>query len=62
VKRRSPRLTAEIAARIKRLAQESDLMQHEIAAKLNINQGRVSEVLAGKRFPDAPPDNGPLFA
>jgi predicted XRE-type DNA-binding protein len=30
-------------------------LQHEIAAKLSINQGRVSEVLAGKRFPDAPP-------
>ncbi|MGE3248390.1 MAG: hypothetical protein AB7F96_10795 [Beijerinckiaceae bacterium] len=25
-------------------------MQHDIAAKLRINQGRVSEVLNGKRF------------
>lgn len=27
--------------------------QHVIAANLNINQGRVSEVLTGKRFPEA---------
>ena len=51
----SPRLTAEIAAAIKRLALKEDLLQHEIAARLQINQGRVSEVLTGKRFADVLP-------
>lgn len=43
-------LTAEIAAKIKKLARDTKLYQHEIAAQLNINQGRVSEVLSGKRY------------
>jgi predicted XRE-type DNA-binding protein len=29
------------------------LCQHEIAAVLKLNQGRVSEVLTGRRFPEA---------
>ncbi len=45
-------LTARVAAEIKRLAASGDLMQHQIAALLGINQGRVSEVLSGKRFPE----------
>ena len=47
-------LTAELAAKIKLLAHDTELMQHEIAAKLGINQGRVSEVLNLKRFPNVP--------
>lgn len=54
--RKHIRLTAELAARIKRIAQETDLFQHEIAAMLNINQGRVSEVLSGKRFGEVAPE------
>jgi predicted XRE-type DNA-binding protein len=46
----SPRLTPEVAVEIKRLAASGSLMQHQIAAVLGINQGRVSEVLSGKRF------------
>jgi hypothetical protein len=53
--RRSPSLTPELAARIKRLAIDTNLMQHEIAALLKLNQGRVSEVLTGKRFGTVPP-------
>lgn len=53
--RRSPPLTPEMAAAIKRLAQNTDLLQHEIAAELHINQGRVSEVLTGKRYPEVRP-------
>lgn len=49
-KRSSPPLTPEIAAEIRRLASPGTLMQHQIAALLGINQGRVSEVLSGKRF------------
>ncbi|NGM39032.1 XRE family transcriptional regulator [Methylobacterium sp. DB0501] len=51
-RRVSAPLTATMAAEIKRLARSTDLAQHEIAAKLHINQGRVSEVLNGKRFPE----------
>lgn len=54
-RRHSPLLTAEIAAKIKLLARTDDLLQHEIAAKLGINQGRVSEVLTGKRFREVQP-------
>jgi predicted XRE-type DNA-binding protein len=51
---RSP-MTAAIAAQIKKLAATTSLYQHEIAAILGINQGRVSEVLTGKRFAHVPP-------
>lgn len=56
--RSSPPLTAEIAAHIKRVALDTDLAQHEIAAHLGLNQGRVSEVLNLKRFADTPPAMG----
>ena len=55
-RRKSPPLTPEMAAEIKAMSRDTDLMQHEIAAYLNVNQGRVSEVLAGKRFPDVSPN------
>ena len=54
--RRSPKLNAALAACIKQLAKNGDLLQHEIAARLNINQGRVSEVLTGKRYRDVQPE------
>jgi predicted XRE-type DNA-binding protein len=44
------KMTAGIAGKIKWLAATTSLYQHEIAARLGINQGRVSEVLSGKRF------------
>lgn len=53
--RRAPKLTADLAALIKRFALDTDLLQHEIAALLRLNQGRVSEVLSGKRFGSVPP-------
>jgi predicted XRE-type DNA-binding protein len=31
----------------------SGMYQHDIAARLGVNQGRVSEVLTGKRYPDS---------
>ena len=49
-RRVSEPMTPELAAKIKELRRETDLAQHEIAAMLHINQGRVSEVLSGKRF------------
>ncbi len=48
----SPTLTPEMANDIRRLASTGTLAQHQIAALLGINQGRVSEVLSGKRFPE----------
>lgn len=55
-RRVSEKLTAELAARIKRLKRDTDLVQHEIAAMLHINQGRVSEVLNGKKYPEVRPE------
>jgi predicted XRE-type DNA-binding protein len=49
------RLTAADAALIKKLAANTNLAQHQIAARLDINQGRVSEVLNGKRFAHVSP-------
>lgn len=48
-------LTPEVAAKIKKLAATTDLYQHEIAALVGVNQGRVSEVLSGKRFAEVSP-------
>jgi predicted XRE-type DNA-binding protein len=51
----SPPVTAEMAAHIRRLKREQNLFNHEIAAMLSINQGRVSEVLRGKLHPELKP-------
>ena len=57
------RLNAQIAAHIKWLLATTTMFQHEIAALLGINQGRVSEVKNGKRFKNVPPsDHFPDFA
>jgi hypothetical protein len=34
-------------------------LQHNIAARFGINQGRVSEVVNGKSHPGVPPDGTP---
>lgn len=53
---KSPRLTREIASQIKALWEHTDLNQAQIAARLGaLNQGRVSEVINGARYPDVPP-------
>jgi len=52
-RRRSPKMTDKLAARIKALLAQN-FMQHDIAARLEINQGRVSEIKTGKRFRDIP--------
>lgn len=54
-RKRSPRLTMEMADKIRILARIG-MMQHDIAAQVGVNQGRVSEVLTGKRFPPREPD------
>jgi predicted XRE-type DNA-binding protein len=50
-KRKSPRVTPELAAKIKALL-ATNMCQHDIAAFLRINQGRVSEVNTGMKFAD----------
>lgn len=50
-----------MASRIKYLKKTKKLFQHQIAALLQINQGRVSEVLTGKRHPKAPPADQPML-
>lgn len=56
-RKNSPTVTPEMAALIKFLS-GMGLYQHQIAAILGINQGRVSEVLTGKRHPNVDPDQG----
>lgn len=43
-------MTAGVAAKILTLVREFKLNQHQAAAVLGINQGRVSEVLSGKVY------------
>ena len=57
----SSRITPELAQEIRRLKREQGLYNHQIAALLNINQGRVSEVLTGKLHPDSKPRQRSLF-
>ena len=54
-RKNSNAITAEMAAKIKYLVGVIGLFQHQAAAVLGINQGRVSEVMNGKRHPNVPP-------
>ncbi|WP_368186790.1 hypothetical protein [Aestuariibius sp. HNIBRBA575] len=47
---KSPTMTATVAGFIKWLWTNTNLNQAQIAAKFDVNQGRVSEVISGKRF------------
>jgi predicted XRE-type DNA-binding protein len=47
-------MTPELAAQIKALLNKG-YQQHQVAAFLKINQGRVSEVNTGKTFPKTEP-------
>ena len=58
-RKNSPPVTAEMASRIKQMKKSMGLFHHQIAAYFGINQGRVSEVMTGKRFPDTPPFDEP---
>lgn len=59
--RPSTPMSQAIADQIRRLKREEGLYNHEIAARLNINQGRVSEVLSGKSYPELKPKQRDLF-
>ncbi len=47
-------LTPEKAGWIKWLLDNTDLPQDQIAAKVDVNQGRVTNVKKGERYPDVP--------
>jgi hypothetical protein len=48
----SPRLTLDHAVEIHRRLWLGEA-QHQIAAAFQMNQGRISEVATGRRFPEA---------
>ena len=58
-KRRSPKITPEIAAKIKHLVGEEGYMQHDVAARFGVNQGRISEIMKGRIYSEVPPDSAP---
>ena len=59
-RKKSPPVTPAMAAHIRYLLSEQGLYQHQVAAKLGLNQGRVSEVNTGKLHPGVPPAQAPL--
>lgn len=60
-RRGSPKVTPEMANKIRHLKRVDGLYNHQIAALLEINQGRVSEVLSGKLHPEQKPAQRSLF-
>lgn len=60
-KRKSPVVTPAIAAEIKALLRSGTMNQHDIAARYRINQGRVSEIKTGLKFPGVEPTQLDLF-
>lgn len=48
-RRRAKPLTQNQIDRIKYLAATTDMSYHQIAMQLNVNSGRISEALVGKR-------------
>lgn len=57
-RRRAPRcsnqMTIEMASQAKTMVLRLGMAQHVVAARLGVNPGRVSEVVKGSKFPDAP--------
>jgi hypothetical protein len=50
----TPPMSAELADKAITLVKVYGLKQHQAAAILGLNQGRISEVITGKRYPGAP--------
>lgn len=57
-RKNSPKVTPEMAAHIRFLVNKQGLYQHQAAALLGLNSGRVNEVIKGNKFPDAPTAQG----
>lgn len=59
MKRRSSKtVTKEMAAHVRYLIKNKGLYQHQAAALVGVNQGRVSEIMQEQRFPNVPPAQG----
>jgi len=54
----SPSIDPEMAAHVRFLINERKLFQHQAAALLGVNQGRISEIMNGKIHPSASPAQG----
>jgi predicted XRE-type DNA-binding protein len=54
IRKSSPRVTAVMASKILTLG-KMGMLQHDVAALFGINQGRVSEIINGKRFAETEP-------
>lgn len=54
----SPSISPEMAAHIRFLVKSRGLYQHQAAALVGVNQGRVSEVMRGYRHPGVLPAQG----
>ncbi|WP_367384971.1 hypothetical protein [Lentilitoribacter sp. EG35] len=55
----SPKVTPTVAAKIKFLWNTTNMNQAQIAARLGaLNQGRVCEVVNGRKFVDVPAAEG----
>jgi len=59
-RKNSPTITPEMAAHILFLVKERKLYQHQVAALCGVNQGRISEIVRGRRFPGVTPAQGDL--
>ncbi|MFY9628657.1 MAG: hypothetical protein WAK03_10990 [Methylocystis sp.] len=57
-RRRAPKcsnpMTVELASKAKTMVLRLGMAQHEAAAKLGVNPGRICEVVNGRKFADAP--------
>jgi hypothetical protein len=47
-------MTEELASKAKTMVIRLGMAQHEAAAKLGVNPGRVNDAIHGKIFPNAP--------
>jgi len=60
--KKSPTVTASMAAEMRSMYFGKGMKQHDIAAHFGVNQGRVSEVINRQRFPEGPPgSDGPTL-
>ena len=58
----TPPMTSDVAAKALALVTIMGLKQHQAAAVLGVNQGRISEVVTGKRFAGVPAANPDQFS
>lgn len=59
-RKRSPSITAPMAAHIRFLVKVRGLYQHQAAALMGVNPGRVNEVIKERRWPGLPAACGPF--